>query len=393
MVGLAPANETGSRAAREVTFPVDRDPTRRRIAIYLPSLRGGGAERSTVTLANGIAARGYTVDLVLASAEGPYLQDVSSSIRVVDLRSRRVVRSLPRLIGYLRAERPKAMLSVLNHANVIALVARRIAGTDTRLIVSERNTPNSFQWDTRFRRARLMPWLMRRTYPMADGIVCVSAGIANDIVSLIGAGPRAQVIYNPVVTEELLARGRMPFDHPWLAPGQPPVVLAAGRLTPQKDFETLILAFAGLRAMRPARLVILGEGELRDELQALISRLGLTDDVSLPGFADNPFAWMRRSALFVLSSAWEGLPGVLIQAMASGLRVVSTDCPSGPAEILDNGKWGRLVPVGDPRALARAMAEALDDPAPPDVRIRAADFGVDRAVDAYLKALQIAPDT
>jgi glycosyltransferase involved in cell wall biosynthesis len=172
-------------------------------------------------------------------------------------------------------------------------------------------------------------------------------------------------------------------------PGAPPVILAVGRLTLQKDFPTLIRAFARLRARRSARLVILGEGELRDELEALVAELGLTADVALPGFVDNPFSWMRGSALFVLSSAWEGFGNVLVEAMACGTPVVSTDCPSGPAEILENGKWGRLAAVGDAEALARAIAEALDDPNPPDVRARAAFFSVERSVDAYLAILGV----
>jgi glycosyltransferase involved in cell wall biosynthesis len=363
-----------------------------RIAIYLPSLRGGGAERVMVTLANGFAARGFAVDLVLAKAEGPYLKDVASTVRVVDLDSPRTLLSLPGLVRYLRRERPVSMLSALNHANVVAVAAKQLARVPMRLVVSERNTLSVSNRGSRALRVRLLPWLMRGAYRRADGVVTVSAGVADDLVAALDL-PRkhVRVIYNPMVTDTLLAQSKLPLSHSWLAPDQPPLVLAVGRLTPQKDFRTLIHGFARLRQARPVRLVILGDGEQRGELEAIVGELGLSQDVALPGFVDNPFAWMRQASLFVLSSAWEGLPGVLIQAMACGAPVVSTDCPSGPAEILENGRWGRLVPVGDAEALAVAMAATLDEREHPDVAARAMDFGVEQAVDAYLAALRTSP--
>jgi glycosyltransferase involved in cell wall biosynthesis len=194
-------------------------------------------------------------------------------------------------------------------------------------------------------------------------------------------------VYNPVVTPALLGQSAAELHDPWFAPSEPPVILGVGRLTRQKDFPTLIRAFARLRRARPARLLILGEGELRPALEELVADLELTDHVRMPGFTDNPFAYMRQSALFALSSAWEGLPTVLIEAMACGTPVVTTDCPSGPAEILEHGKWGRLVPVGDAEALADAMLQTLNAPTCADVAARAAEFNVASAVDAYLAVM------
>lgn len=361
-----------------------------RIAIYVPSMTGGGAERVMTILANGFAARGLVVDLVLSKAEGPFLKDVSDAVRVVDLCSSRVLFSLPGLVRYLRRERPEAMLSALSHANVVTVWAKQLARASTRLVVSERNTLSVSARGARERRARLLPWLTQRAYPKADGIVAVSRGVADDLAVIVGL-PRqdVKVVYNPVVTETLVAQSHEMISHPWLSFGEPPVILAVGRLTLQKDFATLLRAFARLRAQRAARLVILGEGELRGALETQVAELGLAGNVALPGFMGNPFVWMRRSALFVLSSAWEGLPGTLIQAMACAVPVVSTDCPSGPAEILENGRWGRLVPVGDAEALAAAMVTTLDETARPDVAARAADFGVDQAVNGYLAALGV----
>lgn len=362
--------------------------TDKSIAIYLPSLRGGGAERVMVTVANSFAERGYKVDLVLAKAEGPYMAEVHSSVRVVDLKSGRVLRSLPGLVRYLRHAQPTALLSALSHANVVAVVAHWLANSKARLVVSERNTLSMTLENGKSWRTRWVHHFMRLTYPRADAIVAVSNGVRDDLATVLGLSPsRIHTIYNPVVNEHLLSQSREAVAHSWFAPDEPPVILGVGRLAPQKDFQTLIHAFAQVRQTREVRLVILGEGELRRQLEALVQSLGLENDVALPGFVNNPFAYMRRAAVFVLSSRWEGLPGVLIQAMACGVPVVATDCPSGPAEILENGRWGRLVPVGDVDALAEAIIATLDDKLHPDVQRRALEFGVERAVEEYLNVL------
>ena len=231
-----------------------------------------------------------------------------------------------------------------------------------------------------------MPWLMKIFYPRADGVVAVSKGVADDLAVVIGLPrERITVIYNPVVTPELLQKAQEPIDHPWFHPGEPPVILGVGRLTKQKDFPTLIQAFALVRKERPARLIILGEGEDRYELEELIRKLGIASDVDMPGFVDNPYKYMAYSTVFVLSSAWEGLPTVLIEAMACGCPVVSTNCHSGPAEILENGKYGKLVAVGDAAGLAEAMVGTLDAPESLNVVRRAQDFGVEQAVAGYLE--------
>lgn len=360
------------------------------VAIFLPSLRGGGAERVMVTLANAFAARGLKVDLVLASAEGPYLDEVSPTVRIVDLRARRVLTSLPGLVRYFRRERPRAMLSALNHANAIALLARRLAGGDTRIVVSERSHLSVSLCGPISLRGRAMPWFMRRTYPWADGVVAVSAGVADDLAATISL-PRDSitVIHNPVVTDDMLAHANAPLNHPWFAPGAPPVIVGVGRLAPEKDFAVLIRAFARVRESRAAKLVILGEGELRTELEEQIRAQRLDGAIALPGFQPNPLPYMRRAALFVLSSRLEGLPNALIQAMACGTPVVSTDCPSGPAEILEGGKWGRLVQVGEVDALADAMLATLNETDRPDTAKRAQDFDANSAIDHYLRILML----
>jgi glycosyltransferase involved in cell wall biosynthesis len=335
-----------------------------RVALFMPTLGGGGAERVLLTLAQVFIRRGMAVDLVLSRAAGAYASDIPEGVRVIDLGCRRVLTSLPRLVRYLRSERPAVLLTTMSHANVVGLWARRLAGVPTRVVVREANTL-SVSTDQGKGRNRFMPLLVRRYYPWADGIIAVSNGVAEDLLELTGL-PRSKVrvLPNPVVTPELAVRAAEPLDDPWFGDGAPPVILGVGRLDPQKDFPTLMRAFAAVRSKREARLLILGEGKERSHLESLARELGIAADVRLPGFVSNPFSYMARAAVFVLSSAWEGMPGVLIQAMACGAPIVATDCESGPREALAGGKFGRLVPVGDQGALAAAILATIDAPRP-----------------------------
>jgi glycosyltransferase involved in cell wall biosynthesis len=359
------------------------------IAFFLPSVRAGGAQRVMVNLAQGIADRGLPVDVVLATAEGVFLDQLSPTVRLVDLRARRLLGSLLPLTRYLRRERPRVLISSMSHANLIALWAARLARRATPVMVTEHTTVSQANAPGRRLAERLGPYLVRTFYPGAAYVVAVSRGAADDLTRTTGiARDRIRVVYNPVITPRIMALARQAPDHPWLAPGQPPVILGVGRLSQAKDFPTLIRAFAKVRSRRAVHLIILGEGEARAGLEALVGELGLAEDVALPGFRENPMSYMAASALFVLSSAWEGLPTVLIEALAAGTRVVSTDCPSGPREILQGGLLGALVPVGDAAALAEAMTDALDRPAktlPPDALT---PFTSDAAVDHYLRLIE-----
>lgn len=369
-------------------MPTSNQNSTTRLALYLPSLRGGGAERVMVLLANGFAQRGYALDLVLVSAEGPYLKDVDEAVRVIDLKAGRVIKSLLPLVRYLRRERPVALLSAMGHANVVAVAARAIARVSLRVVVSEHTNVAIAQMHSRSWRELLVRKLMRIFYRRADNIVAVSEGVANSLSKSLKISIKKIIsIYNPIVNSGLYELAKQPCDHPWLSRNEVPVILAVGRLTQAKDFNTLLKAFSHLHQRHSARLVILGEGELRSELENFIKKNKLDDAVDLPGFVDNPYAFMRCSSMFVLSSQFEGLPSVLIEAMACGTPVVSTDCPSGPDEILENGKWGRMVPVGNVQSLADAMAATLEAREHPDVALRAATFNLDNAVNRYLEVM------
>lgn len=368
---------------------------RRPLALFLPALVGGGAERVTLNLAEGFVRRGLAVDLVLVARVGELKDRVPDGVRVVDLGSSRALLSIPALAGYLRRERPAALISALNYANLVALWARALAGTRTPTLVVVHNhlsaeVANASSW-----RSRLLPALMRAGYRRADAVAAVSAGVADDLAATLGlARERVRVLYNPVVSRATLARAEEDPGDPWLRQDAPPVIVGVGRLTPQKDFPLLLRAFARVRRRRPCRLLILGEGERRSELEALAEELGVAADVRLPGFVANPYAVLRRAAAFALSSRWEGLPTVVIEALAVGAPVVATDCESGPREILAGGRYGQLVPVGDEAALAGALERALAGEAP---RVDAAEasrpYTFDAAVDAYLALLRgLEPD-
>lgn len=362
-------------------------PSGGRLAIFAPSMAQGGAERGALKLAEGLTQRGFEVDLVLAAAEGPRLPEVSPDVRVVDLCARRVLTSLPGLIAYLRREQPLALTSYLDHANVIALTACRLVRYRGRVVVVEQNTLSEAAKHGKSRRDRLMPQIVRAVYPRADYVVGVSAGVVDDLARFTSLPTeKLKVVFNPIVTPDLKEHAKEPVEHPWFSDGSK-VFVAVGRLRPQKDFRTLLKAFGRVRATRPARLLILGEGPERSELEDLASELGITDDVSLPGSVENPYAYLSRGVAFVLSSRWEGLPTVLIEALACGLPVIATDCPSGPREILAGGRYGKLVGVNAVEDLAAAMEEALDGrfPRPPDESWK--PYELDAVVDEFLRLM------
>jgi glycosyltransferase involved in cell wall biosynthesis len=331
-----------------------------KITFFLPSLEGGGAERVIVNLAKEFSAKKIIVDLVLAKAKGPYLSEVTGKVRIIDLNSLRVLRSLPKLISYLKKEQPEILVSSLNHANIVAILADKLARTKTKIIVREDNTLSLIFANSSSLKTRIISFLVKLFYRWVDLVIAVSEGVKDDLVSFAKLSPdKIKVIYNPVITPELFQKAREPISHKWFGLKELPVILGVGRLTKQKDFPTLLKAFALVRKEIDSRLVILGEGEERKSLEKLAKELGTEEYLWMPGFVDNPYKFMSKASVFVLSSIYEGLPTVMIEALALGCRVVSTDCESGPREILENGKYGKLVPVGDIVAMKEAIVSSI----------------------------------
>jgi glycosyltransferase involved in cell wall biosynthesis len=331
-----------------------------KVAFFLPSLEGGGAERVVVNLIKEFVKREIKVELVLASAKGPYLSELPKEVRIIDLKSPRVIFSIPKLISYLREEKLDIFISSLSHANLVSIISKKIARSKTKLFLREDNTLSLVFYNSKSFKTKVIPFLVKLLYSHADLVIAVSDGVKDDLVGFAKLSPdKIKVIYNPVITPELFQKAREPVSHPWFAPNSPPVILGVGRLTKQKDFPTLLKAFALVRKENDSRLVILGEGEERKNLEKLAKELGIEEFLWMPGFVDNPYKYMSKASVFVLSSIYEGLPTVLIEALALGCKVVSTDCKSGPREILDDGKSGKLVPVGDFIAMKEAIVSSI----------------------------------
>ncbi|MEM1168438.1 MAG: glycosyltransferase [Cyanobacteria bacterium P01_H01_bin.35] len=347
------------------------------IAVFLRNLTGGGAERVTLNLASGFEKKGASVEIVLTNAEGKFLDRVPKEIKVISFDNPNLygsnlygkfklqtgfqsLRSLPKLVNYLRQKKPKVLLSATHFPNEIAILAKKIAGVSTRIFVSEHTNLSQEAKMVEQKSSRLTPLTAKFLYPFADGIVAVSQGAADSLANLSGIPlEKIKVIYNPVITSEVKTKITESIEHPWLKMGEPPVVIGAGRFVAQKDFTTLIRAFAEVRKTRPARLMMLGSGREEKKLKALVKELNIEEDVAWEGFVSNPLAYMKQAAVFVLSSVWEGLPTILIEALAVGIPVVSTNCPSGPSEILANGKYGELVPMEDSKTMAEAILRVL----------------------------------
>lgn len=330
------------------------------------------------------------MDVVLLSDPQPRQVTVPDGINVIDLRApapsdATFLLALPKLVRYLREARPKAIYAGITTINLLALWAKERSGVDAKVILSE-HVPVSVNARTHPLK-RPLPALVRRNYPRADAVVAVSQDLAADLLATCGL-PRelVRVVYNPVVSPSLLADAALRPDHPWFD-GPGPVVLGVGRLVEQKDFDTLLNAFAACG--RPdARLIVLGEGPDRAQLEATVARLGLVDRVALPGHVSKPAAYLGHADLFCLSSIYEGFPTVLIEALACGCPVVSTDCPTGPREILDGGAFGELVPLRDAAALGGAIGRALAETHDRDrLRQRGATFTVEAATDVVLDLL------
>jgi glycosyltransferase involved in cell wall biosynthesis len=356
--------------------------------------RGGGVQRGRVTLANAAAARGIQVTCVLPQAKGPFLEHLSSDVRLVELGTRHVFPLVRRFARYLRQHRPAVVLASQQHTILAAVSARRLAGIETYLIVTQHNTPSELCRQSRRPMMRyLMPLMAPLFFRRADLVCAVSHGVAEDLAAMTGIpSSEIRVIYDPTVTPQLAEQAVLPSGHPWLDAKDRPVVLGVGNLISIKDFGTLILAFARLCKTQPARLVILGEGPERRSLKQLARQLGVAADVDLPGFTANPYAFMARADVFALASRVEGLSNAIIEALACGCPVVSTNCPNGPAEVLEHGRYGRLVPVGEDAALAAAIETTLREPPDPDrLRRRAANFSVERAAEEYLQLLASVP--
>lgn len=364
----------------------------------------GGRERILLAVAEALAADGACTDILVPGPVAALRAEIRPPVQLIDLHrwwmrlpgiqesnKRCVYLSPPALAAYLRRKCPDVLLAASIPPNLAALMARRLAGTSTRVVLRHSNVVHIPKVESyRAIHPRPRDRLIRCLYPEADAIIAVSQGVADNLDWLVARSTEAiHTVHNFNVTKEIEVKAQETVSHPWFAPGEAPVLLAVGRMVPKKDYPTLIRAFARVRAQRAVRLLILGRASSeRATLLDLAERLGVAHALDMPGHVSNPFAYMAQASVFVLSSRSEGMPNVLVEALACGCPVVATDCPSGPREILDHGRYGHLVGVGEVKALAKAILDTLENP--PDrafLRARSADFNVARAVQGYVKVL------
>ena len=360
-----------------------------KIALFMPSLAGGGAERVMISLANELVQRGFDVDLIVSYAKGEYHNQIHGSVNFIDFKVNRVLKATPKLIQYVKEVNPQVILSTIWHANIITILVKLLTGSPGIVVIRETNQISKSKQSLSPLLSRLMCPLVNFFYPFADVIIAPSNGVADDL-SKLGRIQRKKinVIYNPIFLKAIEAQAREEPSHPWLVPKTEPVFIAVGSLTEQKGFSTLLESFFLVNKQIISRLIILGEGPLRQELEARALELGIHKKVDFHGFIENPFSLMASSDVFVLSSKWEGLPNVLIQAVSLGMRIVATDCTSGPQEILDNGKFGTLVEVGNIKMLSSAMLSSLEKQHDSDyVKSRAKHFSSDTIIPQYIKVL------
>lgn len=335
---------------------------RLKVGLYIPTLSGGGAQRVALNLAQGLVSNNCDVSLILVKLEGRLRNEIPAEVNLVDLDAARTLTSVPKLAFHLWRAQYDVVISFMNYVNLYAVVASILSKSTHDLILTEHSTFSRSLYKknrvTRWIRLKLVQYL----YPIADHITAVSRGATEDLQRTVGLQDVC-TIPNPIsVHEPIQTTGIEGSTHPWFAePG--PVVLGAGRLTDPKGFSTLVRSLTHIRnSGLNARLVIIGEGEKRSHLEGLARKMDIYEYVCLPGFVDNPYEFMQGADVFVLSSKWEGFGNVLVEAMACGTPVVSTDCPNGPSEILEGGRFGHLVPVEDDEALAQAIIDTLDAP-------------------------------
>ena len=353
-----------------------------KVSIFLPSLAGGGAERMALNLIHGLLEKEVNVDLVVASLSGELANNLPDQLNLVNFATEHVSRALFPLIRYLRKEKPDILFSGIDHANIVAILAALFSFTKVQRVISVHQVGTSFRRIHTGFKENLVQSLSKFIFPMAHKIVAVSLGVKADLVQNMNI-PRDKVVVigNPILSENVFS---------WLADTEhekelEPRIVAIGRLSKEKDFETLIHAFYLVNQSLPSQLVIYGEGQERNALELLSGELGIQNRVKMPGFQRDIFSVLPLARVCVLSSLTEGFGNVIVEALACGVPVVSTDCPVGPREILMDGEYGKLVPVGNPTLMANAIVETLSGTVDKRKLIkRANDFTIEHITDLYL---------
>jgi glycosyltransferase involved in cell wall biosynthesis len=378
----------------QVVLPGHRSMPIIKVMIIIHSLKGGGAERAVVNLLKGLNRRDFSVTLLLYEEIFDYPRPENIELITLGIRSSKnilkftlgFVKKIISIAKSIRINKPDIVFSVLSGTNVIAILAQSLSGIGCKVVGSEQNHPSLSLQNQLY--DGVTKFLMRRFYPKAEKIIAISQGIKKDLVENFHlTEEKIEVVYNPVDIREIEILSEEAVYHPWFN-DELPIIVSVGRLTKQKGHSYLIKAFSVVRQSLPCRLLIIGTGDEEGNLINAVDRLGLRNDVEFLGFQKNPFKYMAKSSLFVSSSIYEGFGNVIVEGMALGLPVISTDCPSGPSEIIEHEKNGLLVPIKDERALAQAILKVLtnDDmkrSLSDEARSRARHFDLNSIVQKY----------
>ena len=355
----------------------------KKICLFIPNAEGGGAEKIFINLANFLNQEKYEVNLVLSNKNGKYLNLINDSIKVFDLKSKKISFSIIPLILYLRSEKPDYVFSALNHANVICSLSILLSFIKTNHFITIHNilsTNSNYKFIDKF-----IIKLMRIMSKFSKRLIAVSDSVKDDLVKNFSfRSSNIIVLNNPIDIDGIKVKSNEGFINKKYGK----FILGCGRLNIQKDFQLLIKAFSKICSQKKLNLVILGEGEELENLMKLTNELGIAEKVFFEGFVKNPYSYFKNCEVFVLSSKWEGLPTVLIEAMACNCKVISTDCPGGSAYILEDGKWGELTHVGDVDDLSNAMLKTLSNTSSIETNIRAKDFSKQKTMKKYISLIE-----
>ena len=368
------------------------------VAFFLPSLEPGGTERNVVNLINNIDRKKHVLSLVLGKVEGDFIKKINKDIPIINLGASGSIELFFKLIKYFREEKPDIFIPAFSRINIICISAKIFSKADTKIIATE-HAIFSFlpiiakTAGRRFFARFFLPSIGKLIYPQADAIVCVSKGIADDFLKIIHCPEIIRVIYNPVINDKIYELAKEPLSHLWFSNLEIPVIVAVGRLVKCKDYPTLFRALSLILQKQHVRLVILGKGPEEYRLKQLANELNLSENIAFLGFQDNPYKYMKRASVFVLSSLQEGFGNVIVEAMACGIPVVATNCKSGPGEIIQDGVNGLLVPPQDEKALASAILKILNSPSlvqkfSIEGKARAEYFSIKKSVEEYEKVFK-----
>ena len=360
------------------------------IAIFSPTISAGGSEKVLAMLASGFVGKGHPVErLVAHQRERQVCNDSTGNVLARGLGARRVLGTIGPLAKLLKNERPRCLLSSLTYANIVAIVAVLLSRSSVPVIVREAINVSAYAKLSSSRRNRILPWLVRLFYRHADVVIAPSEGVRDDLVRNLGVrSDKVKVIYNPVDTDAVKKASSLPLDHPWFRNKTVPIVVSVARLDESKDFETLVEAASIVNARQVVHFVVVGDGPERNRIESLIVEHGVNEVMHLVGHQNNPYRFIKQADLFVHASRAEGLPNVVIEALVLGQRIVSTDCPSGPREILEDGKHGRLVPMRDPSSMAIAILDALGSRDNVDYVLAVRRFSLERVIESYINVVK-----